>query len=837
MAQIIVEQSIFVRRKGGWYQLWLFVVALALGGVGIWCAVLMSASALTVSKPNNGGSLSMSFSFEIAMLTWLPAILLTWCGLMVLMADVETNTVTGASRASQAQQTLREQKEAKKKRAALSNRAHFFHLVQAISWRSLVGGVLVAAAIGITRSVMWYIWVQDASFRSAGWAWAVTTLINVVGVPLAMLMYFHALRWRIAAVFLFAICVMVDYQVQLAGLTFYYEPGAKSLPSSLLSADIDATIVNLIAGIIAAFICFIFIGLQFSRMRLSRNGLSVLVASLESLINKQKDQLRTEADINSQLRSQLTAALRLVEHINIVSPIPTEYAFAMASSAQLETFQALYAMPLAGVGAMAGRASHATSMMTGGRSGHGSANGVGERGKMLGAARVSNTSKQHVSHASKQMLVEEVAELAEHSAGNHKAGDAAEPEATHKADGTQSASPTTQPFSERHGDAAVRTAGSGSRKVAPVQSLMNSMSGSLAVDTDSTEAEDTVDDGMMLPSAISNAVAAAISPRRKATEAGEIGSPHGVSFTMRMNNSAVVSPTHSAISPPNTLNQPAGPASPVSSGGKGPSFNRSAQQYRTNEDELTAAMDAQLAYKEGLALASPKNNHNGSTSLASPKGRKIGGMGGPSPAEDNSFDLNMPLLGLKATDSVHPLAATPTLQQLLSHPICVEVLKAELLTIHSVENLIFYLHAVRYRHVQSAKLRKLLAVAIHDHFIRENAPQQININTRQRDAITATVARRGDDCPAELFREAEREVLLLMETNVMKALTGTATMRLCSWVLSSMPMGAVISSERAAGLVDRERVHAKESSMMLSDVKSSMTAAKESARSSKQANS
>ena len=820
VAQIIVEQSIFVRRKGGWYQLWLLVVALALGAVSIWCAILMSASGLTVSIPG-GDSLYLSYAFDVAMLTWLPAVLLTWCGLMVLMGDVETTAVRGASRASQAQQALREQKEAKKKRAALSNQAHFYHLVQAVTWRSVVGGVLVAAAIGVTRSVMWYIWVQDASFESAGWAWAVTTLFNAVCVPLTMLMYFHALRWRVAAVFMFAVCVMVDYQVQLTGLTFYYQPGRQSQPSSLLTADIDTAIVNLIAGIIAAFICFIFIGLQFSRMRLSRNGLSVLVASLEAVINKQKDHLRVEMDANTTLRAQLTAALRLVEHINIVTPVPTEYAFAMASSTQLETFQSLYAMPAASSSTLV-RASQLPSTMSLMRSSDGSSgggvNGVGERGKMLGVARMSNTSRGQ--RLSRQMTVEEVAELAEQNADVRRASDGAEREPNNRLEGTTSALPLLLASNESHNERALRSKRTSSHKVVPV---MRSTSGSTEA-VDSAEADDTVEDGLTLPSAVSTVVAAAVSPRRKVAEASESGLTHGASFNMRI-VTAPSSPIHAKSGAAHTLNQPV-PASPTSSSATSKFAIPKAitMQSRSNEDELTAAMDAHLAYREGLALVTPKN-HGGSTSLA-PKANRVGGIGGTTPGEDDSFDLSMPLLGNK--DSVQPSAITPTLQMLLSHPVCVEILKAELLAIHSVENLIFYLHAVRYRLLQSAKLRKLLATAIHSHFIREHAPQQININTRQRDAITATVTRKGDDCPAELFREAEREVLMLMETNVMKAMAGTATMRLCSWVLATVPMGAVTSAQRGA-----ERVLTKEPSMLLSDVMSSVTGGKHSERSSK----
>ena len=820
VAQIIVEQSIFVKRKGGWYRSWLLVVALALGAVSIWCAILMSASALTTSKPGIGGPLDISFAFDVALLTWLPSILLTWCGLMVLMGDVESTAVQAGSRASQAQQILREQKEAKKKKAALSNRAHFHHLLAAISWRAVVGGMLVAAAIAVTRASMWYLWVQDASFQSAGWSWAVTTVFNVLAVPLAMLMYFHALRWRVAAVFLFAACVILDYQVQLQGLTFYYAPGHQYLTSTLLTANVDAAIVNLIAGIIAAFICFIFIGLQFSRMRLSRNGLSVLVASLEALINKQKDQLRAEAEANHQLRSQLTAALRLVEHINIVTPIATEYAFAMASSTQLETFQALYALPVvAGLAGM-GRPSHAPSVMASGRGSSGSV--VDKGGKALGVSRVSNNSRHQ---PSKQFLVDEMAELAEHSSGNKRGSEGVDAEATTKPqlEGAQSGLPLILPPAEQpEPERALRLMRSASHKVAPAPVSARSS----GEEVDKAEAEDTVEDGLTLPSSVSNVVQAAISPRRKAAEtSGDSTTVSGTAFTTRKSSSKVLSSSQSNSGPANVLNQPLGPASPMSSSGNSRlgSSNR-VQQYRTNEDELTAAMDAQLAYKESLALAAPKA-HSGSVSAVSPKARKIGGIGGTSPAEDCSFDLAMPLLGHRTAENAQPSTAAPTLQMLLSHPICVEVLKAELQAIHSVENLIFYLHATRYRHVQSPKLRKLLATAIHEHFIREAAPQQININTRQRDAITVAVTRKGsDECSAELFKEAEREVLQLMETNVMKAMSGTSTVRLCAWVLATMPMGAVTSAERMGA----DRWNGKESSALLSDVKSSLTAARES---------
>ena len=137
-----------------------------------------------------------------------------------------------------------------------------------------------------------------------------------------------------------------------------------------------------------------------------------------------------------------------------------------------------------------------------------------------------------------------------------------------------------------------------------------------------------------------------------------------------------------------------------------------------------------------------------------------------------------------------PSSSKPlTLLELLAHPVCVELVKDELHRIHSVENLVFYLHAVRYRQLQNAKARRVVAQQLYDTFIAEGAPQQINISTRQRDAIQATLKRRGDDAATPLlFREAEREVALLMETNMMKTFVGSSAYRVCVAVLKGLDM-------------------------------------------------
>ena len=186
-------------------------------------------------------------------------------------------------------------------------------------------------------------WVRQATVTTSPAAWAVTVLVEAVLLVPALLMYFHALKWRTVAVFMLSGAVIIDWQVQISLVEVRIcsscanEP-VSALPLSLLSS----TAVQLIIGIITAVTCFGFIGLQFSRMQLSRNGLSVLVASLENVINKQKVALRDEQQSSSYLRMQTDELVRIIEAINIVRPIPKEYAWALASCSNVSTFMQLH---------------------------------------------------------------------------------------------------------------------------------------------------------------------------------------------------------------------------------------------------------------------------------------------------------------------------------------------------------------------------------------------------------------------------------------------------------------------------------------------------------------
>ena len=325
VAQIIVEQATFVRRRGGLsYLLWLIIATVSLGGVGVWCCMLMQTTALTTSLPGTGVSQSVDWSLAIMLLAWLPSLMLAFPGLWLLILDVPSDVVSSVhgATASIAPPSTDSQRAADPKLATPSTHRRLLQLLSCASWRVGAGCVLLVSSVVLTRVTLWYVWQQEAAFRSVAWAWVVSTVMDVTLIPLSSLMFVHALRWRIPAVFVFSGCVMADWQVHVNSLQFRYEPqGSSAAPSPGLSA----TVVLIIAGLIAAFTCFVFVGLQFHAMKLSRNDLSLLVNSLRFALSSRQAQV---AQLQKRSERRLRGAQmlsRMLSAINLVTTLPQEY--------------------------------------------------------------------------------------------------------------------------------------------------------------------------------------------------------------------------------------------------------------------------------------------------------------------------------------------------------------------------------------------------------------------------------------------------------------------------------------------------------------------------------
>lgn len=130
---------------------------------------------------------------------------------------------------------------------------------------------------------------------------------------------------------------------------------------------------------------------------------------------------------------------------------------------------------------------------------------------------------------------------------------------------------------------------------------------------------------------------------------------------------------------------------------------------------------------------------------------------------------------------------------------CIEILKGEFDRAHCLENLIFYLYVVRYRKMQSSLIRKMLATHIFNTFIADGSELQINISQRQKENIAAAIQRSGGDAtPLSLYDETRKEIMLLIENNVMKSFVDSPGYRTCLLVLSCADLRSATGKNKDA---------------------------------------
>lgn len=590
--------------------------------------------------------------------------------------------------------------------------------------------------------------------------------------------------------------------------------------------------VELITGILTAITCFGFIGLQFSRMQLSRNGLSVLVASLESVINKQKVALQEEQQNAVYRTQQADELVRMLEVINIVRPLPKEYAWALASCSNTSTFRQ--------------QVEHSTSSHTG------SISTLSLTDSPKHPMRLASTFVSGAYPSASSLLLQPAASspllqptsrspltvnstlvtagktnsiiaLAQkNSDGSSVDEDAATDPAT---EASMPQPPPAQPRSVSQSPAHSKSTTITPKAAVRTQlasSTLSPLSSSVSVQAATAALSVNSKVGWMDGSPVAR-------PRRSDSfEEEEEQSVDGVVTATRASQRSSMSMQSSLATSQSTPKSPAAKATTPSQSQQ-TAYREKQQPPSSSKPAVAAAEDSRVCaevsktstsvnslsvsahvtqvdhhsrwkqYEADLtALLHQQAQHAATAALehphATPASRgSMAALAGKGRLSQSSSD---------DTDFTSGVAASrkPTLVELLAHPVCVELVKDELERIHSVENLVFYLHAVRYRHLQAAKTRRMLAQLIFDTFVADGSPEQINISTRQRDAIQAQLRRRGDDAATpQLFREAEREVLGLMETNVMKAFAGTSAYRLCALVLSSLDV------DKASGMHGEER--------------------------------
>ena len=119
------------------------------------------------------------------------------------------------------------------------------------------------------------------------------------------------------------------------------------------------------------------------------------------------------------------------------------------------------------------------------------------------------------------------------------------------------------------------------------------------------------------------------------------------------------------------------------------------------------------------------------------------------------------------------LKYSPTLEHVLSHPVTAELLKDHMQQAASVENLLFLVRLEQWKAVENSALKRSLATFVLDEFIRDGSTSQINISAAQSELLIRTISKGRGVVEANVFAEAEKEVLTLIRTNNWKTFTRT----------------------------------------------------------------
>ena len=746
--------------------------------------------------------------------------------------DQSTDEQQRGGTAYEAKQAHRHEEEEKRKRAAVDPREHFHHLVRSASRNVLAAAVLLTTAIVLSRVGLMYVWSVQAGAGTSVGAWLVSVLVCGPLVGYAVLLHFHALRYRVVAVFSLASAIVLDWQVHLTMGEFTYTSTVLSTPAALYTVLLSSSAVTLLCGIVAAFTCFVFVGLQFSRMQLSRNGLSVLVATMEAAIRTQRRTIGTqEAELRS-VRLQTDAMAKVLECIALLRPLHAHFSLALSSQANASTLRTLFdplvdSSTAQGVPLVKGRVGEVEKSDV-------VISRFGTRRASAVVAPAAHSRKN--SRAGSQSALATIADTdgAAHNKPTHS-----DDNVEQKALVEQQAADATTPTVTVAAEGAVET-----------RTVRSSISAWL----EKTDSTDTA--GTPTSPAATDSMSISLTSTDKSLHALVTRTSHHrqMSRPPRSSSSAndfmdTSQPTHSPSQSGDGGSQESGESVAVAMSAEEASSHSHnhrdthAAGWKQFESDVLAALQQ---HNQHASVSHPHTTADPSPLSSSKRGSAIDATdfsfllpsiaaSAISRRESTTASTRRPSLGASSSGAHTGCPfPTPSLQQLLQHPVCVEVVKDELSRLHSEENLVFYLHAVRYRHIHSASLRRTIAQQMYDTYVVDNSSQQINVGTAQRNAVAATVRRKGDDvCGRTLFVECEREVLQLIETN-MKGWWGGVSHRMCVWLYYAVDVKRVVGwqqqdeREASAGEVNGGRETSRRSSIgtttLLSVTRKSMIA-------------
>ena len=759
VASIVLEQAIFLyhRHDSLGCVAWLLLTSISIGGGGTWCAILMQTTALLVNAHPTPSitTLPVSFALDFGLTLLLPAIVLPFLGCLLMVDSLRqaklkairvTPSKTDSSTKSSLASNTRTGSSAKdptvvtKKRnaqgAALTWTQLALHLYSVFTPRCAAAGLCVAAGLWITRLLVPHIWVVQANFHPAASGLVVAALLDYILCTLCLMVMFHAVKGRLLGVFCYPVAVVTDYQMNLALMSWTY---ASSSASSMTAAFVVSdSVISILTGLLAAAVCLLFVWLQFQRMSLSRYALAQQVGKLRATIEAQKVRARVAERRTEIAEMEKDLLVKQLEFINLSRPLSSEAAFVLAFCTDA-------------------RSSKTAQVVLSPATNEGSAEPMWKSPSVDSRRLTSHV--QAIEKSAKDGWNDELEQVPEE-------GVAAEvPE--HVVRGSPSDLKVLA--SRASASTATKAPGFDAPNAASVMTLVSAASSDASAEPEGVTAE----------------------PRTSSARTGGVGID-GSTGTPGTGSRALVLSSKTATSPVSA-------AVPRGSQGWGRSSRGSIENDVLQPSDAKSYEAAVHTWIQTMSRGKTDSTASVKRKLSKQMGGSIIAPAGRTSTIENaaadSFALPSPfaIAALAMFKKHYPDAPSSTLglpltceqlslDVLLQHPVCVELIKDELQSIHSGENLSFYILASRYEQLRQASLRRWLAEQLHSAYIIDTAPNQININTRQRQSITDQLA--AGHCTAELFAEAKREVRLLMETNL-KGFKYSLSHRMCCWLVQA----------------------------------------------------
>ena len=343
VALILVESVVLMRKqRSPLFYVWLGLMSVSLGVAGSWTSIVVQYSALNIECTNCFADMSISYSISILFIVFLPAVLITYLGLLIIATGMTNSQVkpveqhqndgSQLSHTTNSSNTLTNtssllNKEKKKKITALSLYTDFVVLVdnvlKQLNIRLFIGTAFITLAFVLTRQILIYSLVTNAEFKVETWAAIISSLVVWILLTPAMSIYFYGASYRLLGVALVTAALIVDYQFHYQTMSVTYAPNQVSDMLSrpvLYQTQIGSSIVLLIAAVIGAFSGVMFIGLQFNKMKISHHSLAT------ALLRQKQKLTQSDKDRRSLIKQKESAAAlinelnRIIDAINVSRP-------------------------------------------------------------------------------------------------------------------------------------------------------------------------------------------------------------------------------------------------------------------------------------------------------------------------------------------------------------------------------------------------------------------------------------------------------------------------------------------------------------------------------------